>query len=104
MYRGSGVQGRRWLKPRGSPSNIRGRSAASPTHTSMQSHRAFRFAAFAALIAAPAFAQKGNAVNIPFETMRLPNALVAILAPDHPTPHVTLDGRYHVWSMNEMTG
>src|SRR5258708_17378966 len=104
MYRGSGVQGRRWLKPRGSPSNIRGQSAASPTHMSMQLHRAFRFAAFAALIAAPVLAQKGNAVNIPFETMRLPNGLEVILAPDPTVPQVTVDVWYHVGSKNKVTG
>ncbi len=71
---------------------------------SMQLHRAFRFAAFAALIAAPAHAQKGNAVNIPFETMRLPNGLEIILAPDHTVPQVTVDVWYHVGSKNEMTG
>ncbi len=70
----------------------------------MQLHRAFRFAAFAALIAAPVLAQKGNAVNIPFETMRLPNGLEVILAPDHTVPQVTVDVWYHVGSKNEVTG
>jgi zinc protease len=57
-----------------------------------------------ALAASPALAQKGNAINIPFETLKLPNGLQVILAPDHTVPQVAVDVWYHVGSKNEVTG
>src|SRR3954465_13072544 len=71
----------------------------------MRPHRALQFAVAAlALSAAPVAAQKGSAINIPFETMKLPNGLQVILAPDHTVPQVAVDVWYHVGSKNELTG
>ena len=70
----------------------------------MRSHRALQFAAALAFAAVPAYGQKGNAINIPFETMKLPNGLQVILAPDHTVPQVAVDVWYHVGSKNEITG
>jgi hypothetical protein len=45
-----------------------------------------------------------NAINIPFETYKLPNGLNVILSVDKTTPTVAVDVWYHVGSKNEMSG
>lgn len=52
----------------------------------------------------PAAAQRGNAINIPFERMTLPNGLEVILAPDRTVPQVAVNVYYHVGSKNEVPG
>ncbi len=77
----------------------------SPTRL-MRTNRTLHFVA-AALLAATASATaqtKGNAVNIPFERMTLPNGLEVVLAPDHTVPQVAVNVWYHVGSKNELTG
>jgi zinc protease len=69
----------------------------------MQHYRQFLSVALVAL-AAPALAQSGNAVNIPFERMTLPNGLEVILSVDHTVPQVAVDVWYHVGSKNEVPG
>jgi zinc protease len=57
----------------------------------------------------PLLAQKKNsaasgAINIPFETYKLPNGLNVILSVDRTTPTVAVDVWYHVGSKNETAG
>ena len=55
----------------------------------------------------PVFGQKNNsagAINIPFETYKLPNGLTVILSLDRATPTVAVDVWYHVGSKNEIPG
>ncbi len=47
---------------------------------------------------------QGNAINIPFERMTLPNGLEVVLAPDHTIPQVAVNVWYHVGSKNELEG
>ena len=68
--------------------------------------------AFSAAPAAPiasAHAQRqpvraNEAIRLAYETYRLPNGLVVILAPDHTTPTASVVLHYHVGSKNELTG
>ncbi len=76
------------------------------------SPRSAALAALAFAIAAPASpalaqrqqSQSGDAINIPFEKVVLPNGLTVILAPDRTTPTVAVDVWYHVGSKNEVPG
>jgi zinc protease len=54
----------------------------------------------------PALGQKAatSAINIPFETYKLPNGLNVILSVDKTTPTIAVDVWYHVGSKNEMPG
>lgn len=56
----------------------------------------------------PTVAQRSSkstsAINIPFETYKLPNGLNVILSVDKATPTVAVDVWYHVGSKNEMPG
>jgi len=56
----------------------------------------------------PTVAQRSSkptsAINIPFETYKLPNGLNVILSVDKATPTVAVDVWYHVGSKNEMAG
>ena len=45
-----------------------------------------------------------GAINIPFETYRLPNGLTVIVAQDHSVPRAAVDVWYHVGSKNEKPG
>src|SRR5438093_1536008 len=45
-----------------------------------------------------------SAIKIPFETYTLPNRLTVILSPDHTTPTVAVDVRYHGRSQNDLPG
>jgi zinc protease len=72
----------------------------------MRLSRTIAVALLAAAVAEPLSAQSkaGNAINIPFERMTLPNGLEVILAPDHTVPQVAVNVYYHVGSKNEVTG
>ena len=47
---------------------------------------------------------KSSAINIPFETYKLPNGLAVVLAPDHSSPTIAVNAYYHVGSKNEVVG
>src|SRR5258706_90760 len=66
---------------------------------------AFTFASLSAgAQAAPAHGPAANsAINIPFETYKLPNGLMVILSQDRTVPRVAVDVWYHVGSKNEIT-
>ncbi|MBM4193155.1 MAG: insulinase family protein [Gemmatimonadetes bacterium] len=49
-------------------------------------------------------AQASSAINIPFETYKLPNGLTVILSVDRTVPRVAVDVWYHVGSKNEKPG
>ena len=70
----------------------------------MRATRILHLATLAAVLATgvPAAAQRGNAINIPFERMTLPNGLEVILAPDRTAPQVAVNVYYHVGSKNEV--
>ncbi|MBV9774424.1 MAG: insulinase family protein [Gemmatimonadetes bacterium] len=72
----------------------------------LQPHRTGRLLAAALVLgaAAPAAAQQGTAVNIPFEKYTLANGLEVILAPDRSLPAVAIDLWYNVGSRNEPAG
>lgn len=52
----------------------------------------------------PKSAAPSNAINIPFETYKLPNGLNVILSVDRAVPTVAVDVWYHVGSKNEVPG
>src|SRR3954471_15536767 len=70
----------------------------------MRINRPLQLAAVAALALASRAGAQGNAINIPFERMTLPNGLQVILAPDHTVPQVAVNLYYHVGSKNEIPG
>ena len=72
----------------------------------MRLFRTIPVALLAMTAAVPLAAQSkaGNAINIPFERLTLPNGLEVVLAPDHTVPPVAVNVYYHVGSKNEVTG
>ncbi len=77
----------------------------------MRPTRLFLAAAAVALAAtaarpqpAPRPAARASAINIPFETYKLPNGLTVILSVDKSVPRVAVDVWYHVGSKNEKPG
>ena len=70
----------------------------------MRLNRPLQLAAIAVFALASGASSQGNAINIPFERMTLPNGLEVILAPDHTVPQVAVNVYYHVGSKNEVTG
>ena len=76
----------------------------------MRPTRLFLATAVVATLAGSAGAQAkpaaagASAINIPFETYKLPNGLTVILAEDHAVPRVAVDVWYHVGSKNEKPG
>jgi zinc protease len=64
----------------------------------------FVFAASSTAMAQAKPAAAAPAINIPFETYKLPNGLTVILSEDHSVPRVAVDLWYHVGSKNEKPG
>jgi len=63
-----------------------------------------RLAAAVLLVASGMPLAAQSTINIPFETITLPNGLTVVLSTDHTTPTVAVNIWYHVGSKNELPG